>query len=125
MSAKIPVSIGEVWDKYTILLIKNEKIADAEKLAYINSEINYLREFIGHECTKNELFVQLKEVNMKLWNIEDKLRIKELEKTFDNEFIELARSVYHTNDERFEIKKQINTLHKSDIFEVKCYVTYK
>jgi hypothetical protein len=69
--------------------------------------------------------VQLKGVNAKLWTIEDKLRIKEMEKTFDDEFIELARSVYHTNDERAEIKRQINTLHKSDIFEVKHYAAYK
>ena len=126
MSVTIPVSIGELWDKYTILLIKNEKIVgDMKKIAYIETEMNYLNKFVGHECTENELFVQLKGVNAKLWTIEDKLRIKEMEKTFDDEFIELARSVYHTNDERAEIKRQINTLHKSDIFEVKHYAAYK
>lgn len=126
MSVKIPVSIGELWDKYTILLIKSEKIVDdMEKIAHIKTEMNHLGEFVGHECTENELFVQLKYVNSKLWDIEDKLRIKEMEKTFDDEFIELARSVYYTNDERAEIKKKINAFHKSEIFEVKHYVEYK
>ena len=126
MSVKIPISIGELWDKCTILLIKREKIVDnAEKLAHIQCELNYLNEFITPECIENDLFVQLKDVNLKLWNIEDKLRIKEMEKTFDDEFIELARSVYYINDERAEIKKQINILHKSAIFEVKYYHSYK
>jgi hypothetical protein len=125
MSTKIPVSIGELWDKLSILLIKNEKIVNMEKLEKIKSEIGYLRELIDSTIIEHELFVQLKDVNGKLWEIEDKLRIKETEKMFDDEFIALARAVYYTNDERFELKRQINILHNSDVHEVKHYVVYK
>ena len=72
----------------------------------------------------HELFIELKEINLALWDIEDKLRIKELEQCFDDEFILLARSVYTTNDKRAEIKHKINTLYGSSIFEVKDYVKY-
>ena len=125
MSINIPVSIGELWDKYSILLIKYEKIVDVQKNALVRSEITYLQEYIDkYAYTKDNLFIQLKEVNEKLWDIEDKLRIKETAKAFDNEFITLARAVYYTNDERADLKRQINTLYNSTIFEVKDYVNY-
>jgi len=125
MSINIPVSIGELWDKYSILLIKYEKIVDVQKNALVWSEIKYLQEYIDkYAYNKDNLFIQLKEVNEKLWDIEDKLRIKETEKAFDNEFITLARAVYYTNDERADLKRQINTLYNSTIFEVKDYVNY-
>ena len=125
MSINIPVSIGELWDKYSILLIKYEKIVDVQKNALVRSEITYLQEYIDkYAYNKDNLFIQLKEVNEKLWDIEDKLRIKETEKAFDNEFITLARAVYYTNDERADLKRQINTLYNSTIFEVKDYVNY-
>lgn len=124
-SCIVSVSIGELWDKYTILLIKKEKILDTQKLMYVEKEIEYLIPFIEkynlHENIQNEL----KECNTMLWNIEDKIREKEYEKEFDQEFIELARSVYYTNDSRAEIKKKINEVFQSSIFEVKSYKNYK
>jgi len=126
MSLNIPVSIGELWDKYTILLIKNKKIIDKGKLALVRTEINYLQEFMDkYAYQEDKLFIKLKEVNEKLWDIEDKLRIKESEKKFDNEFITLARSVYYTNDERAEFKRHINSHYNSAIYEVKEYVDYR
>jgi hypothetical protein len=125
MSANIPVSIGELWDKYTILLIKNEKIIDIRKLALVRTEIKYLQEFMDkYAFQENNLFTALKEVNEKLWDIEDKLRIKESDKIFDEEFITLARSVYYTNDERAELKRHINSHYNSILYEVKSYVDY-
>ena len=126
MSVNIPVSIGELWDKYTILLIKNKKIIDKRKLALVITELNYLQEFmVKYAYQEDNLFIRLKDVNEKLWDIEDKLRIKESKKMFDNEFITLARAVYYTNDERAEIKNRINSLYNSTIHEVKEYVDYK
>jgi hypothetical protein len=126
MSTRIPVSIGELWDKFTILLIKKERIIDIKKQAQVKTEIKYLQECMNtYAYQEDKLFLMLKNVNEKLWDIEDKLRIKESEKTFDNEFITLARAVYYTNDERAEIKRDINTLYNSMIYEVKEYVEYK
>lgn len=125
MDISIPVSIGELWDKYTILLIKKNKINDYEKLKYLNIEISLLDNFMDKYSYKNnKLFLNLKLVNETLWDIEDKLRINELNKSFDNDFIQLARSVYYTNDKRADIKKQINILFMSNIHEVKSYVKY-
>jgi hypothetical protein len=126
MSENIYVSIGELWDKYSILLIKKEKIKDKLKLDYVNNEIKSLDKIMRYyPYQSNELFINLKKVNEKLWDIEDKLRIKESLKTFDNEFIELARSVYYTNDERAEIKRNINIIYDSLIHEIKDYINYK
>ena len=125
MSLSIPISIGELWDKYTILLIKKEKIKDENKLIHINLEINKLDEFINQYSYKdNYLFINLININQKLWDIEDELRVKEKEKQFDNEFIELARSVYYNNDKRAEIKKEINNNFNSLIHEIKDYIKY-
>jgi hypothetical protein len=126
MSLSIPISIGELWDKYTILLIKKEKIKDENKLIHINLEINKLDDIINNYSYKeNNLFINLININKKLWDIEDKLRVKEKEKKFDNEFIELARSVYYNNDKRAEIKKEINNNFNSLIHEIKDYIKYK
>jgi hypothetical protein len=126
MTTQVHVSIGELWDKFTILLIKQEKIVDKEKLSFVNVELKYLDELMkNYEYIENELFCELKNVNKKLWNIEDSLRIKEKNKEFDNDFINLARSVYYTNDERAELKKKINILFKSEIHETKEYIEYK
>jgi hypothetical protein len=125
-SIDIPVSIGELWDKYTILLIKQEKITDKEKLNFVNTEIKYLDALMSnYTYQENELFILLKNVNKQLWDIEDHLRIKEKNKEFDNDFIDLARSVYYTNDERADVKKKINVLFNSAIHETKEYVEYK
>ena len=125
MSISVPVSIGELWDKYTILLIKNEKVKDKSKQHFIHLEIENLDLVMNNYLyQENELFLNLKKVNEALWDIEDKLRIKESLKMFDNEFIELARAVYYTNDRRAEIKRQINTEFSSMLHEVKEYVQY-
>ena len=121
----IPISIGELFDKFSILEIKKNKISDNNKLAYVDKELGYLKQFTDTYNIDMSLYNKLKSINLKLWNIEDKLRIKEYNADFDEEFIELARSVYFVNDERSEVKKIINKIFNSDIFEVKSYVDYK
>ena len=120
-----PISIGELVDKITILEIKKNKFQNS-KLENVLKELSYLRELMEKhqiEITDN-LFTQLKEINLKLWNIEEQIRIKEKNKEFDNIFIELARSVYFKNDKRAEIKKRINRLSNSEITEEKSYSEY-
>jgi hypothetical protein len=121
---QVPVSIGELCDKYTILLIKKEKITDEVKLSNIRKELSYLESIVADLNVPYSNIHDLKTVNEKLWDIEDNIRIKEMHKEFDNEFIQLARSVYVTNDMRFEIKNEISKLFKSDILEVKSYNKY-
>ena len=124
------ISAGELLDKLTILEIKLYKIENLEKKKVIKEEIKALKEVIDKfiDWDKNKdvatLFVNLRHTNEKLWVIEDKLRIHEKEKNFGKEFIELARSVYMTNDERFKIKSKINTLMNSNIKEIKEYTDY-
>ena len=120
-----PISIGELVDKITILEIKKNKLQNS-KLKNVLKELSYLRELIEkHKIDiTDDLFFQLKEVNLSLWNIEDQIRIKEKNKEFDNTFIELARSVYFKNDKRAEIKKSINLLFNSEITEEKFYSEY-
>ena len=120
-----PISIGELVDKITILEIKKIKLQNS-KLENVLKELSFLRKLMEKhqiEITDN-LFTQLKEINLTLWNIEDQIRIKEKKKEFDNIFIELARSVYFTNDKRSEIKKRINRLSNSEITEEKSYAEY-
>ena len=120
-----PISIGELVDKITILEIKKNKLQNS-KLENVLKELSFLRKLMEKhqiEITDN-LFTQLKEINLTLWNIEDQIRIKEKNKEFDNIFIELARSVYFTNDKRSEIKKRINRLSNSEITEEKSYEEY-
>ena len=122
----ITVSIGDLWDKFSILLIKGERIKDEQKLKKILNEIELLKKnMINYDYENDPLFHELKYINELLWEIEDKIRIKELEKKFDNEFIELARSVYFTNDKRAEQKSNINIHYGSTIHEVKHYKKYK
>ena len=120
-----PISIGELVDKITILEIKKNKLQNS-KLENVLKELSFLRKLMGkHKIEINEdLFIQLKEINLTLWNIEDQIRIKEKNKEFDNIFIELARSVYFKNDKRAEIKKSINRLSNSEITEEKFYSEY-
>ena len=120
-----PISIGELVDKITILEIKKNKLQNS-KLKNVLKELSFLRKLMEKhqiEITDN-LFTELKEINLTLWNIEDQIRIKEKNKEFDNIFIELARSVYFTNDKRSEIKKRINRLSNSEITEEKSYAEY-
>lgn len=124
---KIDISIGELVDKVTILEIKLERIKAEEKLINIRNEYNTLKksmEEIGI-TSDSEIFMRLKKINIKLWEIEDNIRIKEFKQEFDDEFIKLARSVYFENDERAAIKRDINTKFNSDFFEEKEYVDYK
>ena len=126
MSVRVPISIGELWDKYSILLIKKDKIKNKEKLKYVITEIDFLDSKMEQYSYKdNDFFLQLKNVNKEMWEIEDLIRKKEEMKTFDNEFIKLARLVYYTNDKRSEIKKNINIYFNSIIHEVKDYVKYQ
>ena len=120
-----PISIGELVDKITILEIKKKKL-QRNKLKNVLKELSLLRKLMEKHKIEitDDLFTQLKEINLTLWNIEDRIRIKEKNKEFDNSFIELARSVYFNNDKRAEIKKSINQLSNSEITEEKSYSEY-
>ena len=120
-----PISIGELVDKITILEIKKIKLQNS-KLENVLKELSFLRKLMEKHQLEitDDLFTQLKEINLTLWNIEDQIRIKEKNKEFDNIFIELARSVYFNNDKRAEIKKRINRLSNSEITEEKSYAEY-
>jgi predicted nucleic acid-binding Zn-ribbon protein len=124
-TCNIPVSIGELFDKFTILLLKQKNVKDADKLNNINKELNYLKEQIdNNNKLYNELFDELYNINKKLWEIEDNIRIKEYNKQFDDEFINLARNVYINNDERALLKNKINNYFNSEIIEIKEYYQY-
>jgi len=123
----IPVSVGELIDKLSILRVKQTKITNPEKLSYVNKEFELLYNFSSVYFNNEEiskLYHELVETNSKLWDIEDKLRVLETEKNFESEFIELARAVYYTNDKRFVLKNEINERTSSEIREVKEYVEY-
>ncbi len=123
---KIDISTGELVDKVTILSIKLEKVNSPEKVNNIEKEYNILLKPM-EECNirvDSKEFIKLKRVNMKLWEIEDNIRIKESRQEFDDEFIQLARSVYFINDERAAIKRKINMAYGSDLIEEKEYVDY-
>ena len=128
MEIKVSVSAGELIDKITILEIKSEKLIDKEKLKNVSIELSVLNSVLkDHELINEKIEnfkAQLKNVNLKLWNIEDQIRIFEKNKNFNSEFIELARSVYIQNDLRFSIKNKINLSFNSKIVEVKDYENY-
>ena len=119
------ISAGELFDKITILKIKKEKISNKEKLVDVEKELNSLnntvRKIIPDQSNISKHINDLKEINLKLWEIEDSKRASEKEKKFDEKFIELARNVYKFNDERAKIKLAINTTLGSNIREVKSY----
>ena len=118
----VPVSVGELLDKVSILRIKAQRITDPDKLAAVARELEQLEQLVPAE---SELWLhRLEGVNGKLWDIEDQIRVKERERDFGPEFVSLARSVYFTNDQRAEIKREINTAHGSEIAEVKSYEDY-
>lgn len=124
-SMKIEVSNGELIDKLTILEIKSVKITDPKKLVNIRKELLLLKESalsILSLCIEETK--ELKRVNEKLWKIEDQIRLLEAQKTFDLEFVELARSVYLQNDDRAAIKKRINIKTNSSLSEEKSYQSY-
>ncbi len=124
----IPVSVGELIDKLSILQVKKLKITNPERLKYVSEEFELLYSQSEVYFQVNEiksLYESLTEVNSALWDVEDKLRVFESDKKFDEEFIDLARKVYYTNDERFSLKNKINELTDSEIREQKEYIEYK
>jgi hypothetical protein len=120
----INVSIGEVVDKWTILSIKALNITDKDKLVNVFKERTYLNTVIEPEILHDPLTDQLLVVNKSLWNVEDRLRDCERNKTFDDHFVQLARSVYILNDKRANIKKEINMKYGSEFVEEKSYQPY-
>ncbi len=122
---EIEVSIGEIVDKLSILRIKKNNITDEDKLVNINKEYDYLYHKVFQELKVDTSdFYEMIMVNEILWGVEDSIREKERNKEFDQDFIEMARSVYVTNDRRAEIKKQINLKYGSLFVEEKSYKEY-
>ena len=128
MIINIPISWGELIDKITILEIKMDRIQDVKKLENINKELQALRLIFAVSCSEPEMIGQLKAglraANEKLWEIEDDIRRCEKAKDFSQRFIDLARAVYINNDQRAALKREINTVLKSELFEEKSYEDY-
>ena len=124
----IEVSVGELYDKISILEIKKDKIKDPEKLKYINEEYKILDEQLKKNVISNDktinLFKSLKQINSKLWIIEDEKRLCEKNADFGEKFVNLSRNVHLLNDERAKIKLEINNLTESKIKEIKEYTNY-
>ncbi|MDC0631563.1 DUF6165 family protein [Candidatus Pelagibacter sp.] len=124
----VEVSVGELLDKISILEIKQDKIKDHEKLKFINDEHSILKSQLEQNVKTDEklekLFQSLKEINSKLWVIEDDKRLCEKEKDFDEKFIKLSRDVHFLNDDRAKIKLEINNHTGSKIKEIKEYTSY-
>ena len=125
---KVVLSVGELIDKITILQLKMKFIKNKEQLNNVKNELRTLKPLLKEnnlETPKiNKLLTELYEVNLKLWKIEDKIRDKERQSDFSDEFISLARSVYYTNDKRADIKKKINLISGSELIEEKSYSKY-
>ena len=128
MKINLPASIGELFDKITILEIKKLKIKDKTKLKIVNQELTLLKKVV---LTKNinrrkltSTIKKLKNINLRLWNVEDKLRVFEKNKSFKKDFVSYARKVYHMNDKRAFLKNEINIKTNSLISEVKSYEEY-
>jgi hypothetical protein len=125
----IPISPGELLDKITILQIKSERIADPAKVANVRTELEMLnavwREAVAEDAEITALTAELKTINEALWEIEDDIRDEERNRRFGERFIELARAVYVTNDERANAKKKVNLHLNSSIVEEKSYQDYK
>ena len=122
----IEVSVGELFDKITILKIKQKKLTNQDQLANVNKELEYLEDkAFTNDPEVNVLVEQLQEINEQLWDIENGKRKCEADKSFGSKFIELARDVYIKNDDRATIKKLINVITKSSIVEEKDYTKYE
>ena len=127
MIISIPVSLGELVDKISILHIKNINIKDNEKLKIVKEEMEILNNILDEKIQREDIQVYLDsliEINSKLWIIEDDIRDCERNKNFDQKFIDLARAVYFTNDRRSKAKLDINKKFGSKIIEVKSYEEY-
>ena len=127
MLINTPISLGELVDKISILIIKQKNITDETKLDHVKKELDFLQKTLMNYVQQEEInnFLEnLININSKLWNIEDDIRECERKKLFDQSFIDLARSVYFTNDERAKVKNDINKTFVSELVEVKSYGEY-
>ena len=127
MLINTPISLGELVDKISILMIKKKNISDSIKLQHVNKELEFLQKTLKKYISEDEIndfLLKLVNINSKLWDIEDDIRECERKKLFDQTFIDLARSVYFTNDERAKIKNYINKAFGSELVEVKSYEEY-
>ena len=127
MLINTPISLGELVDKISILMIKEKNISDSIKLKHVTKELEFLQKTLKKYISEdkiNEFLLKLVNINSKLWDIEDDIRECERKKLFDQTFIDLARSVYFSNDERAKIKNDINKTFGSELVEVKSYEEY-
>ena len=127
MLINTPISLGELVDKISILIIKQKNITDETKLDHVKKELDFLQKTLMNYVQQEEInnyLENLININSKLWNIEDDIRECERKKMFDQTFIDLARSVYFTNDERAKVKNDINKTFGSELVEVKSYKEY-
>ena len=127
MLINTPISLGELVDKISILMIKKKNISDSIKLEHVAKELEFLQETLKKYISEdkiNKFIEELVNINSKLWKIEDDIRECERNKLFDQTFIDLARSVYFTNDERAKVKNDINKAFGSELVEVKSYEEY-
>ena len=128
MKVNVPISLGELLDKISILEIKNKKILNESKILNIKKELNSLNKVLDelniNLSESNMLYNKLYKINLTLWEIEDSIRVFEKNDDFGEKFIELARAVYITNDQRFEVKNDINKLFNSEYVEEKSYEDY-
>ena len=127
MLINTPISLGELVDKISILIIKQKNITDETKLDHVKKELDFLQKTLMNYVQQEEInnyLENLININSKLWNIEDDIRECERKKLFDQSFIDLARGVYFTNDERAKVKNDINKTFGSELVEVKSYEEY-
>ena len=128
MKVSVPISLGELLDKISILEIKNKKILNESKILNIKKELNGLKKVLDelniNSSESNSLYNKLYKINLTLWEIEDSIRVLEKNEDFGEKFIKLARAVYKTNDQRFEVKNDINKLFNSEYVEEKSYEDY-
>ena len=127
MLINTPISLGELVDKISILMIKKKNISDSIKIDHVTKELEFLQKTLKKYISEeeiNEFLLKLVNINSKLWDIEDDIRECERKKLFDQTFIDLARSVYFTNDERAKVKNDINKTFGSELVEVKSYEEY-
>ena len=117
----VPISLGELYDKYTILQIKRNKITNEYKLSNVIKELEYLKYYVDKFNLDLEIIKELEEINKKLWIIEENIREKETKNEFDEEFITYARNIYKINDMRSNLKNKINILINSDLIDIKNY----
>jgi hypothetical protein len=125
----VPISIGELFDKISILEIKSERLSDEAKLANVDKEMGFLKKIaeglvLVHPKKIEALFLRLKKINTGIWEAEDKIRDCERLNAFDDDFLATARSIYRLNDERASVKRELSILTSSAIIEEKSYVAF-